>query len=158
MCFSFLTTTPFSNFDRFYAPYCKSCQKFGMHYNRIGKEIGDLTIQNTDGSETTVREGEIRLAEMEYRSNKELCKSLGIKKLPSVHFYSKGKLIEGFPCGPRKIGMLLEKLERYQSMTPAELEFEADMNQGMALGDSVLETLNIEIGGAEGSRTTLPSC
>ena len=129
-----------------------------MQYKRIGKEIGELSTHNKDGSESVVREGEVRLAEMEYGSNKELCKSLGIKKLPSVHFYSKGKLVEGFPCGPRKIGMLLEKLSRYRFMSPAELEFEADMNQGMALGDSVLETLNIEIDDADQPKKTLPSC
>lgn len=139
---------------KFYAPYCKSCQKFGQQYSRIGKEIGELTIRNKDGSETTVREGEVRMAEMEYGSNKELCKSLGITKLPSIQFYSKAKLVESFSCGPRKIGMLLEKLSRFRSMTPAELEFEADMNQGIALGDSVLESLNIEII----SETALPSC
>lgn len=94
------------------------------------------------------------MAEMEYGSNKELCKSLGITKLPSIQFYSKAKLVESFSCGPRKIGMLLEKLSRFRSMTPAELEFEADMNQGIALGDSVLESLNIEII----SETALPSC
>lgn len=128
-----------------------------MQYTRIGKEIGELTARNKDGSETTVREGEIRMAEIEFGSNKELCKSLGIKKLPSVHFYSKGKLVEGFPCGPRKIGTLLEKLGRFRSMSPAELEFEADMNQGMALGESVLETLNIDVTSTM-PKTTVPSC
>eukprot|EP00429_Kryptoperidinium_foliaceum_P000157 CAMPEP_0176019372 /NCGR_PEP_ID=MMETSP0120_2-20121206/9356_1 /TAXON_ID=160619 /ORGANISM="Kryptoperidinium foliaceum, Strain CCMP 1326" /LENGTH=223 /DNA_ID=CAMNT_0017352445 /DNA_START=106 /DNA_END=777 /DNA_ORIENTATION=- len=127
---------------KFYSPRCKSCQKFGMQYKRIGKEIGELTSRNSDGTESTVREGEIRMAEMEYGTNKEFCKSLGITKLPSVHFYSNGKLVDGFPCGPKKIGKLLDKLTMYRSMTPTELEFEADMNQGSALGDSVLETLN----------------
>ena len=52
-----------------------------MHYKRIGKEIGDLvalTGGEGDGEEpTVVREGEIRLAEIDYNSNKELCKRLG---------------------------------------------------------------------------------
>eukprot|EP00428_Durinskia_dybowskii_P014172 CAMPEP_0170210108 /NCGR_PEP_ID=MMETSP0116_2-20130129/4650_1 /TAXON_ID=400756 /ORGANISM="Durinskia baltica, Strain CSIRO CS-38" /LENGTH=233 /DNA_ID=CAMNT_0010460603 /DNA_START=15 /DNA_END=716 /DNA_ORIENTATION=- len=131
---------------KFHAPTCKSCQKFGVQYNRIGKEIGDLTAQNQDGSETLVlRTGEIRLAEMEYGANKELCKSLGVTKLPTVHFYSRGKFLEGFPCGPRKIGILLEKISRYRSMTASELEFEVAMNEGSALGDIVLETLDINV-------------
>lgn len=114
-------------------------------------------MKNQDGSQTVVREGEIRLAEMDYGANKELCKSLGVTKLPSVHFYSKGRLVEGFPCGPRRIGKLLEKLARFRSMTPNELAFEADMNQGIALGESVLETLNIGII-PEKSKTSLPVC
>ncbi len=128
-----------------------------MQYNRIGYEIGDLTVRNQDGCETIVRPGEIRLAEMEYGSNKEFCKSLGVTKLPSVHFYSNGKLVDGFPCGPRKIGSLLEKLSRFRSLTPTELAFEADMNQGMALGDSMLETLKIAIS-SEKAKATLPTC
>jgi hypothetical protein len=130
-----------------------------MQYSRIGKEIGDLAIRNEDGSETVVHEGEIHMAEMEYGSNKELCKSLGVTKLPSVHFYSKEKLVDGFPCGPKKIGTLLEKLTRFRSMTPAELEFESDMNQGMVLGDIVLDSLSIEVvNTSEKPKIALPLC
>ena len=112
-----------------------------MQFKRIGKEIGDVTSTARDGSEEVIQEGEVRMAEMEYGANRELCKSLGIKKLPSVHFYSRGKLVDGFPCAPNKIGMLLNRLEDYRDMSPAELEFEADMNQGAALGASVLKEL-----------------
>ena len=115
-----------------------------MQYERIGKNIGDLVMVNEDGTETIVKEGEIRMAEIEYGANRELCKSLGVKKVPSVHFYSQGKFIEGFPCGPKKIAMLLEKLTHYRSLSNSELAFEADMNQGSALGNSVLETLCAE--------------
>ena len=136
---------------RFYAPNCKSCQKFGVQFNRIGKEIGDLTANAKDGSETgtVLRKGDIRLAEMEYGPNKELCKRLGVTKLPSVHFYSKRRLVEGFPCGPRKIAMLLEKLLRYRSMTASELAFEAEMNEGIKLGNIVLETLDKDVSSRE---------
>ena len=48
-------------------------------------------------------------------------------------------------CGPTKIGMLLEKVSKYRTMSPIELQFEADMNQGMALGDSMLSKLNQQI-------------
>lgn len=132
---------------KFYAPYCKSCQKFGVQYNRIGKEIGDLTTTNqVDGSKMAeVRKGEIRLAEMEYGANKELCQRLGVTKLPTIHFYSRGKLVEGFPCGPRKIAILLDKLSRYRSMSASELAFEAEMNKGMALGDMVIESLDMDV-------------
>jgi thioredoxin-like negative regulator of GroEL len=116
----------------------------GMHYKRIGREIGDLVATNRDGTESVVREGEIRLAEMEYGANRELCKRLGVKKLPSIHFYSEGKKVDGFPCGPRKLPMLLEKLTEYRYMGLEDLSFEADMNQGLELGENVLETLGSE--------------
>lgn len=112
-----------------------------MQFERIGKEIGELTTRNRDGTDTVVRDGEIRLAEIEYGANKELCKSLGIKKLPTVHFYSQGKLVEGFGCGPRKINVLLDKLMRYRAMSLPELDFEGEMNRGMTLGKSVAESL-----------------
>jgi hypothetical protein len=127
-----------------------------MQYERIGREIGELVVKNKDGTETVVREGEIRMAEIEYGANQELCRSLGVKKLPSVHFYSEGMLVDGFPCGPNKIGMLLEKLMHFKSLSPAELAFEADMNQGLALGESVIETLSFELG--KPRQEKVPSC
>lgn len=117
----------------------------GMHYKRIGKEIGDLVVTQDDGSETVVRDGEIRLAEIEYGANRDLCKRLGVKKLPSIHFYSQGKKVDGFPCGPKKLPLLLLKLSEYKSMSPLDLEFAADMNQGMGLGETVLEALDAEV-------------
>jgi hypothetical protein len=127
-----------------------------MQYARIGKEIGDLVVMNEDGTETVVSEGDTRLAEIEYGANKELCKSLGVKRVPSVHFYSLGKKVDGFSCGPKKITMLLEKLSHYRSLSLPELSFEADMNQGLTLGDSVLETLSPE-GGNSKAAQSVPS-
>lgn len=137
---------------KFYASWCKSCQKMGMQYERIGKEIGDLVITNKDGTETVVKSGEIRLAQIEYGANRKLCKSLDVKKVPSVHFYSQRKKVDGFPCGPKKIAMLLEKLSHYRSLSLVELSFEADMNEGSALADRVLETL------CEDEESTSPQC
>ena len=126
---------------KFYASWCKSCQKFGMQYEKIGKDVGD----------------DIRMAEVEYGANKELCKSLGIKKVPSVHFYSMGKKVDGFPCGPKKIPMLMEKLSHYRSLSLSELSFEADMNEGASLmGASVLGTLCSEE--AEKNKTEAAQC
>ena len=43
-------------------------------------------------------------SEIEFMANRDLCKSLGIKRLPAVHFYygSHGK-VEDFVCGPKKV-------------------------------------------------------
>ena len=47
-------------------------------------------------------------------ANRDLCKSLGIRRLPCVHFYygPEGK-IEDFVCGPKKVHVLKEKLAAY---------------------------------------------
>jgi thioredoxin-like negative regulator of GroEL len=91
--------------------------------------------------ETLVKKGEIRLAEIEYGANIELCKSLGVKKLPTIFFYSQGQKVDGFACGPKKVPMLLEKLEAYGSMTLEELAFEAEMFQGNELSQQVMDSL-----------------
>ena len=108
-----------------------------MQFKRIGKEIGDVVACNSDGSEETlVQEGDIRLAEIEYGANTELCKSLGIKKLPSVHFYSQGTKVDGFACGPKKLKHMIERLQYYRSLSHDELQFEAEMNKGSELLES----------------------
>ena len=134
----------------------------GMHYKRIGKEIGDLVVSNIDGNDEeensadlVVREGEIRLAEIDYSNNKELCQRLGVTKLPSIHIYSEGSKVDGFPCGPKKLPLLLSKLSDYRSMSPIDLSFEAEMNQGVELGETVLEALNCEVQAAETAAATV---
>jgi thioredoxin-like negative regulator of GroEL len=138
--------------NRFYANWCKQCQKFGEQYKRIAREIGDLeevtstSLVEDDEDTSIVRQGDLRMAEIEYGSNPELCKSLGVTKLPAVHIYSsKGKLVDAFRCGPKKLPALLDKLDMYLSMSPAEIDFEADMFEGAILGDSVLNALEEEI-------------
>lgn len=40
---------------------------------------------------------------------------LDVKVLPLVQFYAGGERVEAFPCGPRKIELLREKLEEWQN-------------------------------------------
>ncbi|CAJ1937179.1 unnamed protein product [Cylindrotheca closterium] len=124
---------------KFHASWCKSCKVFGKQYERIGKEIGNLVA--IDDISTVTRMGEIRLAEIEYGKNADLCKSLGVKKVPSIFFYFKGNKLDGFPCGPKRIAHTLERLNHYRSLSSTELDFEADMGQGNVLGDALLENL-----------------
>lgn len=124
---------------RIHASWCKSCKLFGNQYERIGREIGDLVDINNNS--TITRKGEIRLAEIEYGKNAELCKSLEVKKVPSIFFYYDRKKLDGFPCGPKKIAHTLERLDFFRSLSPAELEFEAGMRQGHVLGDELLKQI-----------------
>lgn len=115
-----------------------------MQYRQIAKEMGDIVAKDKHGIEHVVKAGGVRFAEMEYGKNTDFCKSLGVEKLPSVYFYSKNQKVDAFPCGPKKLPLLLEKLASYGSMSPAELAFEAEMNRGARLANSVLETLQQE--------------
>mmetsp|Transcript_49066 Transcript_49066/g.118859 ORF Transcript_49066/g.118859 Transcript_49066/m.118859 type:complete len:85 (+) Transcript_49066:260-514(+) len=79
------------------------------------------------------------MARVDFGQNTELCKNRGVTKFPSVQIYSRGRLVDSFSVGgARKVPFLIEKLGRYLSMSPAELEFEADMFDGVVLGDTVL--------------------
>jgi hypothetical protein len=69
---------------------------------------------------------------------------LGVTKLPTVNFYSQGNKVDGFPCGPKKLKLLLEKITQYRDMSSQELQFEAEMNKGLALSAMVLKRLQQE--------------
>lgn len=128
---------------KFHASWCKSCKAFGKQYERIGKEIGDLVAINDPS--TVTRKGEIRLGEIEFGKNAMLCKKLGVKKVPSIFVYYKGTKLDGFPCGPKKIAQTTERLNHFRSLSPTELAFEANMGEGLELGDELLEQLNSQI-------------
>jgi hypothetical protein len=111
-------------------------------YKKLVLDEGDVTDFKT---KELVRLGEIRFAEIEFGANARLCRSLGIKRLPNVHIY-KGAvgLVTAFPCGPNKFPILMEKLERYRTMTDAELSNERKMEEGGALGDAIVTELSQE--------------
>jgi len=119
---------------KFYATWCKACKAFGRQYERIGNNVGDL--ESKDGC--IVKEGEVRLAQIEFGANSKFCRSLGVRKVPSMYFFSQGKKVDGFPSGPKKIAHTLEKLNHYRSLSLQELSFEADMNEGEALGEDIM--------------------
>ena len=112
----------------------------GLQFLRVARKLGDVE-EESDGS--VVEKGHFRFAEVEYAANTKLCKELGIKKLPTVFFYSQARKVDGFPCGPKKFPLLLEKISHYQGMSLEQLAFEADMNEGAALGETVLEELKL---------------
>ena len=86
------------------------------------------------------------MGEIEYGANSNLCKSLGVTKLPAVQVYSsKGKLVDQIRCGPNKLPAFLDRLDMLMSMDPSEIDFEADMKQGTILADNFLESLKDEI-------------
>jgi thiol-disulfide isomerase/thioredoxin len=77
---------------KFYAKWCKSCARYDVKYRKFAHDHGDLYDENG----ILVHKGSMRFGEVEFSTNKELCKAIGIKKLPFVQIYKAkhGKLTE----------------------------------------------------------------
>eukprot|EP00985_Skeletonema_marinoi_P031357 scaffold37663_cov132-Skeletonema_marinoi.AAC.5 len=57
--------------------------------------------------------GNVRFAEVEYSQNAKLCKSLKVRKLPTVHYYKRGggKLSE-LTCKPSQFQLAIDEMNR----------------------------------------------
>lgn len=116
---------------KFHAAWCKSCQRFGHKFQGLANQKTDCV--DSDGS--VVQQGPMRFGSIEFGANTPLCRALKIKRLPTVHFYQKGQQLEGFPCGPSKFPILLEKVDQYLQAAESA-SFEEIMGQGDQLMSS----------------------
>lgn len=151
---------------KFYANWCKSCQKFGVKYRHLAFEEGDRII-GMEG--TTVHSGKVRFAEIEYAASAKLCKSLKVKKLPTVHMFRKGKgKIVDMTCKPSLFHLVADEMHRVlddsgniESLDDTELEaaeteqveihnnatsasFDRSMVAGSTLVDGIVASLGKE--------------
>ncbi|OSX73360.1 hypothetical protein BU14_0353s0004 [Porphyra umbilicalis] len=82
---------------KFYAPWCRSCRAIAPKVARLAHEFP-----------------EIRFYEIDYEANKELCWRLGVKNLPTFHFYSGAAgRVEDFNAGPARAHVIREKVVEY---------------------------------------------
>lgn len=94
---------------RFYANWCKSCQRFGTKFRHLAFDEGDQI--DTEGS--IVHSGKVRFAEVEYSTSAKLCKSLRVKKLPTVHMYRKGRgKIADMTVKPSLFHLVVDEMHR----------------------------------------------
>jgi len=121
----------------FHASWCKSCQRFGLLFKRLAKDKADWAA-HTRHKAPILEDGSARMASIEWAANTKLCRSLGVERLPSVHFYKNGRKLSGFPAGPSKFQIVKDRLAYYESLSDAELEFEADLQQGSSLVDAAI--------------------
>jgi len=124
---------------KFYAPWCKSCQKMGVKFRNMAKKEGDIISTK---SHELIKTGRVRFAEIEFSSNAPLCRSLGIKRLPYVNLH-KGEMgqLAAFPCGPSKFPILESKLESFLSMSDEELKLEKKLEESGELAGEITSQL-----------------
>ena len=118
---------------------CKSCQKFGLHFNKLAAQYADW-----EKGGQVVKKNSVRMAQIEWGANLQLCKSLGVKKLPSTFIYSEGMKIEALEAGPSRFAKVRDTVKRYASMTPAELQFEAKLEEGKKLMEEAARRQHFE--------------
>ena len=73
---------------------------------------------------------------MEYGASRELCKALGVKRLPTVHMYQGGQKVQDFCCPPPKFHRVNELTDYYlkrQSRNQREQSFESTLDKGREL-------------------------
>lgn len=93
---------------KFHAHWCKSCQRFGVKFRHLAFDAGD----RLDRKGAVVRAGEVRFAELEYSASAALCKSLNIKKLPTVHMYRQGEQVVDMVCKPSLFHLVVDEVHR----------------------------------------------
>lgn len=84
---------------KYYASWCRACKALGPKVEKIARAYKDKRVA---------------FYELEFETNKEMCKQLGIKVLPWIEIFSSsaGK-VESFSCGPSKASQIVEKLKIY---------------------------------------------
>lgn len=98
---------------KFFAPWCRACRGLEPKYKRLSVEYSPKKVRFFEMSHkeiTANNDGVAFLARAE------------VNVLPLIHFYAAGKRVEAFPCGPRKIELLREKLENWHGYAEKGLE------------------------------------
>lgn len=82
---------------KFYASWCRACKTIEPRFKRLAIEFHDTAC----------------FYQVEFTENKELCRRLGIKKLPCVSFYrGSDGCLETLMAGPSKFADVRTKVEQ----------------------------------------------
>mmetsp|Transcript_33626 Transcript_33626/g.132558 ORF Transcript_33626/g.132558 Transcript_33626/m.132558 type:complete len:163 (-) Transcript_33626:391-879(-) len=83
---------------KFYAPWCRACDKAGRLLEAVTPQYPEVSFN-----------------QINFSTNRELCRSLGIKAMPTFHIYHDGVKIDDFSCGPKRFPELVNRLESYKN-------------------------------------------
>ncbi|KAL7565079.1 hypothetical protein ACA910_005088 [Epithemia clementina (nom. ined.)] len=129
---------------RFHATWCKSCQKFGLHFDKLAARKADWVDPRTG---SVLKKNEVRIASIEWSKSESLCNSLGITKLPTVQIYSMGLKVAQIAVPASKFGKVQETVDQFLSLSTDDLYFAAKMEQGASLVESKILKPSAETAG-----------
>lgn len=115
---------------KFYAPWCKTCQRLGIDFGRLARKWGDVV------SNGNFVQGRIRCAEVEFKSveaSRWVTEELRVKAIPTLQLYSgTSKMWEGI--GAKNTKMLQDELRRLEHMPLDDLRAHGEL-----VDDGILE-------------------
>ena len=117
-------------YTRFYAPWCKTCKRLGLHFDRLALERGDI-VRNRQKIT-----GEVRFACIEYGSEtaRFITEKLSIRGVPTLQLYSGTyKLWE--ENGATSVKGLRQQLDDLRLLSADEIQARAE-----ELDDGILTT------------------
>ena len=130
-------TTKTTHTHRFYAKWCKKCQKVGKQLDRLAKEYGDRTIVQPppEGEQEVFVDGSIRFGQLEYtpESKALITETLGIRGTPTLHLYVGTKLLCNGGSSATKIR---NELQQIATLTPQQL-----CDRVESMDDGILTTI-----------------
>eukprot|EP00527_Entomoneis_sp_CCMP2396_P004728 CAMPEP_0198153612 /NCGR_PEP_ID=MMETSP1443-20131203/64972_1 /TAXON_ID=186043 /ORGANISM="Entomoneis sp., Strain CCMP2396" /LENGTH=228 /DNA_ID=CAMNT_0043820011 /DNA_START=295 /DNA_END=981 /DNA_ORIENTATION=- len=115
---------------KFHASWCKSCQKFNVHFDKFAREQADWVDADTGAIYQT---NSFRVAAVEYTACKQLCNALGIEKLPTVFLYGNGRKLAEVSVGASKFQKVRDAVQQYSNFNSQDREFAANMEEGANL-------------------------
>jgi len=122
---------------KFYAKWCKKCQKVGKQLDRLAKEYGDRTIVQPppEGEQEVFVDGSIRFGQLEYtpESKALITETLGIRGTPTLHLYVGTKLLCNGGSSATKIR---NELQQISTLTPQQL-----CDRVESMDDGILTTI-----------------
>ena len=92
---------------------CKSCAKFSRKLDHLAAQHADIVDKNHGHVRN---HGAIRIVNVEYGAAMELCRSLHVKQLPTVHLYQNGRRVQDFVCPPSQFHRLEDLTEFYVNL------------------------------------------
>jgi len=116
---------------KFYAKWCKKCQRLGRHFDRLAMDMGDCIVDQQ------MIDGDVRFAAIEFTpaSQEFLTNELQIQGLPTVQLYVGTRKLfdESGASGMKKISQELEHIE--------EMSHDELLERAEAADDGVLSGL-----------------
>ncbi|GKY97993.1 hypothetical protein MPSEU_000757400 [Mayamaea pseudoterrestris] len=137
----------------FHASWCKTCLKILQQYKKMATQVADhVDIESND----VIRQGSLRLAQLEYSKHTELCQELGIVKLPTIQLYRNGEQLASFSCGANKFGRVREIIQEFDQQQQTLVgSSHSELQKLEQIGDSIKRA--IQNSGSAISSLTAPA-